>query len=169
MTAVRENGAGSGIGVLASWRYDERGRRAELMRGNGTATTYGYDALSRLTSLTQDLAGTGQDYSASLDYSPASQIMERAQSNSSYAWTPPMPGTKSASHNDLNQTTTNAGAALACDANGNLASHGSVNYSYDVENRLMQVSGSVSMNMRLAYDPLGGWRRGRRGCNCSEF
>ncbi len=138
---------------MASYRYDERGRRAELTRGNGTVTGYAYDAVSRLASLTQNLAGTGQDYSVGFDYSPASQIISRTQDNSSYAWAAPAPGTKTSSHNDLNQTTADAGTALTYNGNGNLASQGSVSYGYDVENRLTQVSGSMSLS--LAYDPLG--------------
>ncbi len=167
VTAIRENGAGSGIGVLASYRYDERGRRAELTRGNGTVTGYAYDAVSRLASLTQNLAGTGQDYSVGFDYSPASQIISRTQDNSSYAWAAPAPGTKTSSHNDLNQTTTDAGTALTYDDNGNLASRGSVSYGYDVENRLTQVSGSMSLS--LAYDPLGRLAKTTAGVQCPEF
>lgn len=167
MTAVRENGAASGLGVLARYRYDDRGRRAELVRGNGTVTTYAYDALSRLTSLTQDLAGTGQDYDVDFDYSPASQIVARTQSNDSYGWTAPAPGTKTASHNDLNQTTTDAGTGLTYDDNGNLASQGSVNYNYDTENRLTQVSGATSLS--LSYDPLGRLAQTSAGASVTGF
>jgi YD repeat-containing protein len=53
MAAIRENGGT----VLASFSYDELGRRASIARGNGTVTTYGYDAASRLAALTQELAG----------------------------------------------------------------------------------------------------------------
>jgi YD repeat-containing protein len=52
MTAVRENGATSGAGVLATFTYDDLGRRTGLTRGNGTSSSYGFDAVSRLTQLT---------------------------------------------------------------------------------------------------------------------
>ncbi|WP_034160288.1 RHS repeat domain-containing protein [Sphingomonas sp. ERG5] len=35
VTAIRENGAVSGVGVLASYGYDDLGRRISLTRGNG--------------------------------------------------------------------------------------------------------------------------------------
>ncbi len=42
-------------------------------------------------------------------------------------------------------------------ARGNLTSDGSRNFDYDLENRLIAVSGPVSLN--LAYDPLGRLRQ----------
>lgn len=38
MTKARENGATSGVGVLATFAYDNIGRRSSLTRGNGTVT-----------------------------------------------------------------------------------------------------------------------------------
>jgi hypothetical protein len=43
LTAIRENGASSGVGVLASFAYDDLGRRTALTRGNGTVTDYSFD------------------------------------------------------------------------------------------------------------------------------
>ena len=40
MTAIRENGATSGVGVLATLAYDDLGRRTGLTRGNGAVTSY---------------------------------------------------------------------------------------------------------------------------------
>lgn len=40
LTAVRENGATSGAGVLATYAYDNRGRRTSAARGNGVSTTW---------------------------------------------------------------------------------------------------------------------------------
>lgn len=37
---IRENGATSGVGVLAAFAYDDLGRRVSLTRGNGTVTGY---------------------------------------------------------------------------------------------------------------------------------
>ena len=50
---VQENGTTT----LANYDYDARGRRDFLTRGNGTTTDYSYDAASRLTGLTHDIAG----------------------------------------------------------------------------------------------------------------
>jgi YD repeat-containing protein len=51
VTKIRENGATSGVGVLASYSYDNAGRRTGVTYGNGTSRSYGYDAISRLTGL----------------------------------------------------------------------------------------------------------------------
>ena len=84
---MRENGATSGVGVLATYAYDDLGRRTSLTRGNGTVTSYyGYDAVSRLASLAQDLAGTYADLTPAFTYNPASQIATVTRS------TTPMPG-----------------------------------------------------------------------------
>jgi len=48
---IRENGATSGAGVLATYAYDNLGRRASLTRGDGSVQSYSYDAVSRVTSL----------------------------------------------------------------------------------------------------------------------
>ena len=85
MTQVRENGATSGAGVLATYGYDQLGRRTSVTRGNGAVTTYGWDGASRLTSLGVDLSGTSQDATWTLGYNPAGQVVSRALSNSAYA------------------------------------------------------------------------------------
>ena len=63
-------GAVSGVGVLASFAYDDLGRRVSLTRGNGGVTSYGFDAASRLSSLTQDASGTADDLANSFAYNP---------------------------------------------------------------------------------------------------
>lgn len=55
VSAIRENGATSGIGVLATYGYDDLGRPSSLMRGNGTVTGYAYGAVSGLASLSDNL------------------------------------------------------------------------------------------------------------------
>lgn len=56
---MRENGATSGAGVLATFAHDNLGRRVSLTRGNGVASTNYFDAASRPATLTQDLSGAG--------------------------------------------------------------------------------------------------------------
>src|SRR5439155_1812129 len=87
MAHVRENGASSGVGVLATYGYDDLGRRTSLTRGDGSVMTYGYDGVSRLTSLADDLAGTSYDQTLGFTYNPASQIVTNTRSNDAYAWT----------------------------------------------------------------------------------
>ena len=55
---MRENGATSGVDVLATYEYDDLGRRTKLTRGNGVVTDYAYDGASRLTDLDHDLGGS---------------------------------------------------------------------------------------------------------------
>jgi hypothetical protein len=45
---IRENGATTGIGVLATYTYDNLARRTAVTNGNGTTSSYGFDPVSRL-------------------------------------------------------------------------------------------------------------------------
>jgi len=153
MTAVRENGAASGAGVLAIYAYDNLGRRTSMTRGNGTITSYGYDAVSRLNSLTQDLASTTNDLTRTFTFNPASQIASQTSGNDLYAWTRHYNVDRPYTVNGLNQTTVAGSLTLSYDSRGNLTSDGSYAYGYDVENRLTSVTGAATLN--LAYDPLG--------------
>lgn len=47
--------------MLATFGYDDLGRRTSLTRGNGTATSYSYDPAARLASLGQVLASSASD------------------------------------------------------------------------------------------------------------
>ena len=116
MTAIRENGATSGVGVLASLAYDDLGRRTGLTRGNGTVTSYGFDPVSRLATLAENMAGTGDDQSATFAYSPSSQIASLSRTNDNYAWTGHGSGATASVANGLNQLTSVGGAATAHDA-----------------------------------------------------
>ncbi|MFX7010013.1 hypothetical protein ABTI12_20185, partial [Acinetobacter baumannii] len=46
-----ENGATSGLALLASFSYDNLGRRLGVTYGNGTVRSYGYDNVGRLAGL----------------------------------------------------------------------------------------------------------------------
>lgn len=147
MTVVRENGGFA----LASFGYDDLGRRTSLARGNGTTTTYAYDPASRLASLTQDLAGGGQDLALSFGYNAAGQINSRTSSNDAYSWTGHSNINRSYGVNGLNQLTSAGAIALGYDGRGNLTQSGSAGYGYTSENRLATAPGSYVMT----YDPLG--------------
>jgi YD repeat-containing protein len=69
---VREKGVTSGAGVLATYGYDDLGRRTSITRGNGSTTSYGYDAVSRLSSLSHDFSGTTNDLTLGFSYNPGS-------------------------------------------------------------------------------------------------
>jgi RHS repeat-associated protein len=149
---VRENGATSGAGLLAVYSYDTLGRRSAIARGNNSAASFSYDAASRLQSVSQDLTGGTNDQTLGFSYNRASQVVQSTATNASYQWTPAAfnhPYTP----NGLNQYTSRAGVNFSYDARGNLTSDGSRTFSYDLENRLLSVSGAASF--ALAYDPMG--------------
>lgn len=152
ITHIRENGATATAGnALATYAYDDLGRRTSLTRGNGTVTSYGFDPVSRLQSLTHDVGGAAATYDVthSFTYNPASQIATRARSNDSYAAPNPAPLSEVHANNGLNQVTSIAGVTQNYDGRGNLTASGGAAYGYSAEN--MMTSGPSSAS--LAYDP----------------
>jgi RHS repeat-associated protein len=151
VTAIRENGATSGIGVLASYGYDDLGRRTSVTRGNGAVTNYGFDAVSRLASVTQNLAGTTHDLTLTFGYNPAGQIASNTRSNDIYAWNGHYNVDRTYTSNGLNQLTSAGSTAIGYDSRGNLTSSGSSTYGYTVENRLTTGPNGLT----IAYEPTG--------------
>ena len=149
MLKIRENGATSGIGLLATFGYDDLGRRTKLTRGNGAVTSYGYDPVSWLTSLSENLAGTAKDQAATFTLNPAGQIAAVTRTNDAYAWTGHGSGSTAGVANGLNQLTSVGGAAITHDARGNVTSAPGKAYAYDGLNQLTAASGAS-----LGYDPL---------------
>jgi RHS repeat-associated protein len=156
-TAIRENGAASGIGVIASLAYDGLGRRESLTLGNGVATSYRYDPVSRLDELRLEFAGTANDLTSSFDYNPASQIVSTTRSNDAYAWTGHGSGTTSTTADGLNRIASWVNT-LSYDAKGNVTSDGTYTYDYSSENLLTSLAnsaqGGVQTSTTYAYDPL---------------
>ena len=151
VTAIRENGAASGLGVLATYSYDNLGRRTAVTRGNGTTTSYSFDPVSRLASITQDLAGTANDLTiGSIAYNPASQIQSQVKSNDTYAWNGHYNVSRNYAVNGLNQQITAGATALSYDGRGNLTASGTSNFTYDKLNELITAPG-----VAMSYDPAG--------------
>jgi len=146
MTAIRENGSAT----LASYGYDDLGRRTSLTRGNGTSTSYGYDPASRLSGLSIDLAGTASDLNLGFGYNAASQITSTTRSNDAYAWTGAIDTDRSYTPNILNQYSAAGGTGFGYDARGNLTASGSNAYTYSAENLLKSGPG-----VTLYYDGFG--------------
>jgi RHS repeat-associated protein len=168
VSAIRENGAASGAGVLGTYAYDPLGRRATLTRGNGSVSTYAYDSASRLTALTQNLDGaaTVNDQTFGFAYTPASQLSQRTAANDNYNWAGANIS-RAYSRNGLNQYTSISGTTQTHDARGNLTNDGVRALSYDLENRLTSVTGSASAT--LNYDPLGRLRAYTTGGTTTDF
>ena len=158
VTAIRENGASSGVGVLAAYTYDSLGRRTGITYGNGTSRSYAYDAIGRLAGLKVDQAGTSADLvigqvagvGSPIAYNPAGQILSTERSNDSYAWTGHYNVDRSYTANGLNQLTNAGGTTLTYNARGELTASGSDSYGYD---RLGQMTSGPGTS--LAYDPAG--------------
>jgi RHS repeat-associated protein len=151
MIDVREKAATSGVGVLATYTYDDLGRRTSLTRSNGTVSSYQYDGISRLQQITQDLSGTAADEVVGLSYSPADQIVTRTSSNDAYSWTQNRNGSTTYTPNSLNQYSAIGSVVPNYDARGNLTNFGTGVYGYSSENLMTSAPGSVS----LTYDPVG--------------
>lgn len=147
MTATLHGGATQIIG----YSYDNLGRRAGITRGNGVTSTYGYDGVGRLTSLSHDVGGTAADVTFGYAYNPASQIVTKTVSNSAYVHSPTT-GSTAYVNNGLNQVTSVGGASLSYDANGNITNDATRAFTYDAANRLTGANGGTST---LSYDALG--------------
>lgn len=150
---IKENGAASGVGLLATYVYDALGRRVSMARGNGAATSYAYDALSRLSTFAHDMTtgGATYDQSWSFAYTPANQIASRSLGKSFYEW----PGTAPLSHsyavNGLNQYTSVGGQSISHDLRGNTTNDGTKSYTYDSSNRLVSSTNGAA----AVFDPTG--------------
>jgi RHS repeat-associated protein len=135
--------------VLATYAWDNLGRRTSLTRGDGSVLSYGYDAVSRLTQLADNLTGTAYDQTLGFGYTPASQIASNTRSNDAYAWTGHYNLNRNYTANGRNQYTAVASITPTYDTKGNLTSAGSTTYAYTSENLLTSASGGIT----LAYDP----------------
>ncbi|HZG32422.1 MAG TPA: hypothetical protein VEZ59_04060, partial [Sphingopyxis sp.] len=153
VTKIRENGATSGVGVLAAYAYDDVGRRTSVTFGNGSVQSFAYDAASRLDTLTNNLGGsaTTHDLVQSFTYNPASQIQSVARSNDAYAWAAHYNVDRSYVADGLNRIMNIGSTAFAYDARGNLTSDGTNSFVYSPENLLTDGPGGA----KLKYDALG--------------
>lgn len=166
LAAMYVNGSASLLAPI----LDSFGRVSRLDRWRTTPgdwlalTTVGYDAVSRLASLTTDVNGTGYDTTTNFTYNPANQIASATRTNDTFAW-------NGQANADLNYTPDGlnrySGASFSYDANGNLASDSSNTFVYDVENRLVTRSGAASATLR--YDPLGRLHEVMSGSNTRRF
>jgi len=141
--------------TLASYTYDAAGRRIAFTNGSSGAigTSYSYDGIDRMTALTNTPQASAFANQYTFAYNPASQITALTRSNNAYAFTGSYNVSRSYMANGLNQYTGAGSVSFTYDANGNLTSDGGNTYTYDVENRLVAVSGKTTATLR--YDPMG--------------
>jgi len=151
LTSIKENG----VTALATFTYDNAGRRTTLTRSNGGVTSYAYNTASWLTDLANNPAPANSSFNnfTTLAYNPAGQITTRTRTNANFAYTPPGTFSDAYASNGLNQYTTVAGLNLSHDSRGNITNDTAKTYTYDFSNRLTSASGSPTAN--LSYDPIG--------------
>jgi YD repeat-containing protein len=169
---IRENGATSGVGVLAVYGYDALSRKTSLAFSNGTGSQYpSYDLASRLTQM--NLAFSGQNLALQFGYIPpgqtnsASQLQSRSSTNGAFDWVPPTASNIAYTPDGLNRYASVGGASYTYDGRDNLQSDGTNTYTYDVENRLLTASGPTAV--ALSYDPLGRLQRTTAGSTVTQY
>jgi RHS repeat-associated protein len=150
LTSAASNGSSQPDYVIA---YDNRSRRSSLTRGNYGATSYTYDNVDRLLTLSHSSRSTGTFLTSQFTYNPASQITARTISNSAYVDNISNVPVATYARNGLNQYSSVNGNIYQYDGRGNMTSNGSNFYAYDLENRLISASGG--QNATLTYDPMG--------------
>jgi RHS repeat-associated protein len=158
LSAIRENGATAGVGVLASYGYDNLGRRTSITFGNGATQVFTYDAVSRLATLSNDLSGTTNDLSVTYSYNPASQITQAVRTGDAYAYGGDYDVNRGYTSNGLNQYTASGSAALTYGAKGNLANDGTNTYCHSSQSLLISISTAsdsscATPTATLTYDP----------------
>ena len=151
-TKVEEEGAVSGVGLLATYTYDSLGRLTAVTRGNGANTSIGYDGADRIATLAHSFINTAANVSWTFTYDAANGILSRTATNDSYT---SHPGALNLSYvaNGLNQYSSVGGATYSYDGRGDLASDGTRTFTFDVDNRLL--TGSAPTAATYTYDPLG--------------
>jgi RHS repeat-associated protein len=149
----RMNGVvqGSTFGLIALY-FDNRGQRI-ITDHRISNTQYSYDGIGRLATQNDYFIANIGDIARSYSHNPASQIVNRTASNDTYAFTGDVNLNRAYATNGLNQYKSAGPATFTYDANGNLKGDGANVYTYDVENRLIAVSGARTAS--LIYDPLG--------------
>lgn len=142
----------NGAAAVTQLQYgrDNFGRRTQIYRGPSSfpvTTTIGYDALSRVASVANNIAGTSYDNTTGYTFSTDDKITKRTNSNPIFDYVLPLPGTVNKTYDGLNRDATIT-AIGGYDARGNMTSDGSLTYSYNVNNLLVGTSASAV----LAYD-----------------
>ena len=147
----------NGTTLVVTQNYDGQGHVHNLARGTSvTQTTYGYDQIARLQTITQDLSGTTYDEVRTLAYNAADQVTARTFTNTIFSFGQAPTVTTNYQVNGLNQytqLTTSSSVVPNYDARGNMKFDGATTFNYDIQNRLTSATGAKTLT--LTYDPLG--------------
>ncbi|MDR2092399.1 MAG: hypothetical protein LBP58_03650, partial [Azoarcus sp.] len=109
---------------MASYAYDDLSRRTTVTLGNGTTTTYTYNAQGTLSNLAHNLNNTDRDITYTYTRNQAGEITTLAWNNDLYQWSGAANGTTNYARNAQNQYTSVGGTAYSYDGNGNLTGDG---------------------------------------------
>ncbi|MEW6584404.1 MAG: RHS repeat-associated core domain-containing protein [Nitrospirota bacterium] len=140
--------------------YDDIGRRTSLTLPNGVTTNYDYDNASRLLNL--EHLNPAQQVLESLTYAYDANG-NRISMNRPSLPSPLPQSVSNTSYNDANHMLSFNDKNMAYDNNGNMSSVintcGTTNYTWDVRNRLIGISGFDAqcspLSASFAYDALG--------------
>lgn len=154
--------------VFVDYDYNNRFELEKIRRNNGAPDqAWTYDDAGRLASTGWSNAGAN-NVTWSFTRNPASQITSETQTNDSYSWDGHINVSRPFVTNGLNQYTSVSGNAYCYDANGNLTRDNLWAYTYDIENRLVEMRKKVgtvcptnttgytgTLAAKLRYDPMG--------------
>jgi hypothetical protein len=101
------------------------------------------------------LSGTSQDATWTLGYNPAGQVVSRALSNSTYAYTADPNLSDTYTINGLNQVTAVDSTSIISDARGNITGDGVSTWAYDSRNRIVNGDATGIDIGTYSYDPAG--------------
>jgi len=166
-------------GTVMVWQgYNNLGQRTALDRGavsgSGGSTDYVHDNLGRLTSLTNDLDGTGtaHDITWTFAYNPASQVPSWSASTAAYDYSELATSTVAKTYDGLNRDAAIAAVPGGYDAKGNVTKDATRVMTYDIYNRLLTVAATATPTtpyLTLTYDPEGRLAYVRSTAGKTEF
>ena len=153
LTAVEEEGATSGAGLLASYTLDSFGRRSGWSLGGGGSglsggVIFGSDARPAITAY--GFSDSSKNLQLWASYNASGALKVRYLTNNLYDFNSGGGAETTYGVNGLNQVASANGAGFSYTANGNLANDGARGYSYDALERLTSTSG-----FSASYDGLG--------------
>ena len=139
---------------IASFGYDDRGRRTSFVRPDGS-TDYTYPGATSAT-IEHNLPGT-HSVDIALEFNPAGQIASRAVSNDAYAWTGDVAGTVNSTANGRNQLFELDGATPQYDARGNMTRNDAFSFGYSSENLMTGIGAPAERSLRSPTTRSGAW------------
>jgi RHS repeat-associated protein len=137
---------------VVTYGYDSRGNLIAATNANSTTTAYAYDVADRLVGLTNAApdASVIAAYALTLD-----GIGNHKQATHNQPLFPILPNqTNNYTYDSANRLTTNDGLTVTHNANGDLTGIGTNSYTYDFEDRLVQLALTNTLSS-FTYDGLG--------------